>query len=98
MSDQVYMNIPEVTGMADTLQKVSETLSAVLKMLDMLLNMLKSTAFIGKVGGAAVIAFIEWIKPMIDEAVRKTAELSSDVRASVTAFQNGDQEGATKFY
>lgn len=96
--DEVYMDIPAVRGVAKTLHTVSETLKAVLKALDMLVNVLKATAFIGLVGGAAVIQFIEATKPMIEKVAETCEELSSDVNFSVDAFERGDQQGATRFY
>jgi hypothetical protein len=98
MAEQVYMDIPAVKNMANTLGQVSEVLKAVSKTLEALANILKSTAFIGLVGGAAVLAVIEMIKPFIKKMADKSAELKKDVTDSVNAFERGDQQGATKFY
>lgn len=94
----VYMDIPAVQGISKNFSTISDVLKAVSKTLEAISNALKATAFIGLVGGYAVVQFIEVIKPQIDEMVQKTAELSKDLSASVTAYQNGDQQGATKFY
>jgi hypothetical protein len=99
MSDsQVYMNIPEVRGIAKSLQTISEVLTNVARVLDVLINTLKATAFIGLVGGYAIAQFLEMIKPQIEKMAEKCAELNRDVEASVTAYENGDAEGATRFY
>lgn len=94
----VYMDIPAVRGISKNFSTISDVLKAVSKTLEAIANALKATAFIGLVGGYAVVQFIEVVKPQIDEMVQKTAELSKDLAASVTAYERGDQQGATKFY
>jgi hypothetical protein len=99
MSDtQVYMDIPAVKDIAKNFNTISEVLSNVAKVMDVLINTLKVTAFIGLVGGYAVSQFLEMIKPQIEKMSEKCAELSKDVNASVTAYERGDAEGATRFY
>lgn len=94
----VFMDIPAVKGISKNLGTISDVLKGVSKALEAISNALKATAFIGLVGGLAVVQFIEVIKPQIDEMVEKTAELSKDVSASVAAYERGDTQGATKFY
>ncbi|MFZ4664214.1 MAG: DUF6507 family protein [Caldilineaceae bacterium] len=94
----VYMDIPAVKGISKSLGTISDVLKGVSKALEAISNALKATAFIGLVGGLAVVQFIEVIKPQIDEMVEKTAELSKDVAASVAAYERGDAQGATKFH
>ncbi len=98
MSNQVYMNVPAVRDMAKNFGTISEVLSTVAKVLDVLTATLKSTAFIGLVGGYVVIQFMESIKPHIENMSEKCAELSKDLGASVDAFERGDEMGATRFY
>jgi len=95
---QVYMDIPAVRDIAKTLKTVSEVLTNVVRLLDVLINTLKMTAFIGLVGGYAVAQFLEMIKPHIEQMAEKCDELNQDVNASVDAYENGDNEGATRFY
>jgi hypothetical protein len=97
MAKEVYMNIPEVEGMSNTLHDVSEVLKAVAKTLRAIADALKSNFFTGIVG-AGVIAFIEFVEPIIKKIAEKCAELSKDVKASVTAYKNGDAAGSTRFY
>ncbi len=98
MAEQVYMDIPAVRNIANTLGQVSDTLKAVAKTLEALANILKSTAFVGLVGGAAVLHVIETVKPYIIRVAEKSAELKKDVLDSVAAFERGDAQGATRFY
>jgi len=98
MAEQVYMDIPAVKNIANTLGKVSQVLKGVSKTLEALANVLKTTAFVGLVGGGAVLAVIEMIKPYIKKMADKSAELKKDVTDSVNAFERGDIQGATRFY
>lgn len=97
-NDEVYMDVPAVREMAKNLGTIGETLTNVVKVLDMLLTTLKTVAFIGMVGGAAVALFIEMIKPYIERLAEKFTELGGDVSASADAFERGDTVGATRFY
>jgi uncharacterized membrane protein YgaE (UPF0421/DUF939 family) len=92
------MDIPAVEGIARTFGQVSEVLKQVVTALDVLINILNSTAFIGAVGGAVVAHFMEIMKRQLDDMADKTEEISHDVSAAVEAYQNGDAQGATKFY
>jgi hypothetical protein len=64
----------------------------------MLIMTLKTTAFIGLVGGAAVAQFLEMIKPHIENLAEKCEEISGDLDKSVDAYERGDALGATRFY
>ncbi len=97
-NDEVYMDIPAVRDIAKTFGNVSDVLKNVSQVLQVLIDTLKATAFIGLVGGLAVAHFMEMIKPYIDKMAEKCAELKSDVTASVDAYERGDAQGATKFY
>jgi len=96
--NEVYMEVPAVRQMAKNFQTISEVLSTVNKVLEAMLMILKTTAFIGLVGGTAVAGYIEMIKPYIEQWVQQTAEIGRDLDASVTAYENGDEQGATRFY
>lgn len=96
--DEVYMDIPAVRSFSKTFNTISETLETVSKALEALANILKATAFIGLVGGMAVVHFIEMVQPPIEEMAEKCAEISQDLSAAVDAFERGDAIGATRFY
>jgi hypothetical protein len=96
--DQVYMDVPAVRGMAKSFGTISEVLQNVVKVLEMLIMTLKTTAFIGLVGGAAVAQFLEMIKPHIENLAEKCEEISGDLDKSVDAYERGDALGATRFY
>ncbi len=96
--DEVYMDVPAVREMAKSFGTISEVLNMVIKVMEALITTLKTTAFIGLVGGYAIAQYMETIKPHIEEMSEKCAELKTDLSASVNAFENGDQLGATRFY
>ncbi|MEZ4662918.1 MAG: type VII secretion target [Caldilineaceae bacterium] len=95
---EVYMDVPQVRDFAKAFGVISEVLETVSKVLEALILILKTTAFIGLVGGYAVAHFMEMIKPHIDEMADKCAELNKDLDASVDAYERGDEQGATRFY
>lgn len=98
MADQVYMDIPAVRGVSKTCQQVGETLAKVNQTMEGLVTLLRTTAFMGLVGGLALAQFMDSIRPYVEQVSQKCLELSSDLDASVTAYEKGDQQGATRFY
>ncbi len=98
MADEVYMEIPAVRSMAKTFGQIGEVLEAVAKVLEGLSMILKTTAFIGLVGGYALAAFIDFIRPHIEQMSKKCQELMQDLNKSVDAYERGDALGATRFY
>jgi hypothetical protein len=98
MASEVYMDVPAVRDVAKTFGTISQVLSTVAKVLEALSMTLKTTAFIGLVGGAVVAQFIDMIKPHIDQMSQKCEELNGDVSAAVDAFERGDAQGSQRFY
>ena len=98
MADEVYMDIPAVRNMAKSFGNIGEVLDAVSKVLEGLLMILRTTAFIGLVGGFALIGFIEMVKPHIEQMAEKCQELMEDLNKSVDAYERGEALGATRFY
>jgi hypothetical protein len=96
--NEVYMDIPAVKGISKTFGTVADVLDKVSQALEVMIDTLKATAFVGLVGGLAYAQYLDVIKTKIDEVSEKCQELSKDVSDSVDAFERGDQQGATKFY
>lgn len=94
----VYMDTEAVRGMAKTFGTIGDILRTVAKTLESLMMVLKTTAFIGMVGGYAVAKYIETMKPPIEEMSEKCEELSKDLDASVLAYEQGDELGSTRFH
>jgi hypothetical protein len=98
VADQVYMDVPAVRGVAKTCQQVGEVLAKANQTMEGLVTLLRTTAFMGLVGGLALAQFMDSIRPYIEQVSQKCLELSSDLNTSIDAYQNGDQQGATRFY
>ena len=96
--NEVYMDVPAVQDIAKTFQQITEVLKGVITALDVLINVLNTTAFMGAVGGAAVAHFMEVIKKQLEQVSQQTEEISNDVSQAAEAYQRGDATGATKFY
>jgi len=96
--DEVYMDIPAVRQMAKNFGQIGEVLQAVNAALEALVTILKTTAFIGLVGGFALIQFIEMIKPHVKRMADKCHELNQDLDSSVVAYERSEKRGATRFY
>lgn len=93
-----YMDIPEVKKISQIFGNVSDVLKGVSAALQAAITILKTTAFVGLVGGLAVAHFMENLKPQVDKLADQCAELSTDVAAAVKAFEDGEEEGSRKFY
>lgn len=98
MADQVYINVPAVRDMAKKFGEISDVLTNVAKAMEMLSNTLKTIAFIGLIGVAALANVIDRIKPYIEQMAEKCAELDKDLNTSVDAYERADELGATRFY
>ncbi|MCP4421245.1 MAG: hypothetical protein GY805_31930 [Chloroflexi bacterium] len=94
----VYMDTDAVRGMAKNFGSIGDVLQAVNKAMQTLSTILKTTAFIGLVGGYAVAQYIDQIRPQIEEMAEKCEELNKDLDASVKAYESGDELGSTKFH
>jgi hypothetical protein len=98
MSQEVYMDVPAVRGIAQNFGRMEEVLRASGRAMEVAITTLKATAFVGLVGGFAVAHFLERIKPVVDQYAAKCDEMNNDLNASVTAYQNGDARGSTRFF
>lgn len=98
MADGVFMNVPAVRKMSRNFSAISRVLKNVSKTLQMLMNILKATAFVGLVGGLAVERYISMIKPQIDRLAKDSAEVAKDLTAAADAYERGDAQGALRFH
>jgi uncharacterized protein YukE len=98
MASEVYMNVPAVRKMARNFSAISRVLKNVSKTLQNLSNILKSTAFVGLVGGMAVQSYINRYKPRLDQLARDSQEISKDLKDAADAYERGDAAGALRFH
>jgi hypothetical protein len=98
MSEEVYMDVPAVRGIARNFGQMEDVLRVASRSMETAIATLKTTAFMGLVGGYAVATFLDRIKPVVDQYAAKCDEMENDLNASATAYQNGDARGSTRFF
>jgi hypothetical protein len=94
---EVYMDIPAVTSMAQAFGGFSDALKTVSTILQGAIDLLNATAFIGDVGGAAVAAWLNTIKPNVDNMANKMSELQSGIQGAISNYVTGDTNGSALF-
>ena len=97
MPDVVQMDYEEVEQSAKGFENAGETLEMVNKVLDALLVLIRATAFIGLVGGAAMEAWIKRVQPEIVKASKMCFELTADLRQAVVRRRGAEDETTPVF-
>jgi len=97
MAQEVYMDIPQVQKMAQTFGSFGDILHGVSQALQAAITILQVTAFIGLVGGTAVEAYLNMIKPRVDQLSNKMHELQGDITGAISNYETGDQSGSARF-
>jgi len=93
MAKERHMDPAKVRAMGQSLETMSNILKVVSTVLEVQMTILKTTAFIGLVGGLAVERYLAQIKPKIDEMAKMTAELSQDAILSAQDWEKAQQSG-----
>ncbi|MCA9885824.1 MAG: hypothetical protein KC615_01755 [Anaerolineae bacterium] len=91
--NDVHMEPARVRAMAERFSGFSTTLKVVAGILEAQMMILKTTAFIGLVGSAAVERYLAALKPQIEEMSRKCEEISQDMQIAVRAWEEAQQSG-----
>jgi flavoprotein len=94
---EVYMNIPEVERISQGFESAAEVLGEISQVMQRVSDVLKATAFIGAVGGAAVIYWLDTIQPVVQQLSDYCEEVHSDIDIAVQNFINGDTDAAGRF-
>jgi len=94
---EMKINYSDVEQSAAGFEQVGNTLKMVNKALLAAIMLLKTTAFIGMVGGHAVAAYLENIQPKVDQLSDKCIEMAGDLRATMAQKQQEDEGNAPKF-
>jgi len=97
MADEVYMDIPQVQKMAESFGNFGEILRGVAKALEVAIMVLRTTAFVGLVGGFAVERYLSMIKPRVENLAKKMDELNGDLTGAINHYQTGDESGSRRF-
>lgn len=97
MAEEVYMDIPRVQNMAEAFGNFGEVLQGVAKALEIAISILRTTAFVGLVGGFAVERYLSMVKPRVENLAKKMEELQKDLKGAIRHYQNGDESGSRRF-
>lgn len=94
----VFMDTVAVQEMADSFEQAAEFLEGVAKFLDGLIMILKTTAFMGFVGGMAYERYLSTLKPQIESLAEYCHEIHTDLEDAIQRYIAGDEEGASRFF
>lgn len=97
VNNAVYMDIPGVQSMADKFRMMGDLLLSVGRALEAAATVLKVTAFAGRVGGTALLHYIEEIKPKVDWLGQKFQEINADLLSAIVSYRDGDTQGSRRF-
>lgn len=95
---EVFMETEEVEDLARRFSEIAEVLRVVAKVMETLMNIIRTNAFIGLVGGFIVERYLATLKPKIENMATYMDEISRDLKTAVKLYINGDKEGASRFY
>lgn len=98
MADEIFMDVPAVKKMADKFGDMEDKLKQTSKTLQAAIQMLRASAFVGLVGNAAALSYLEQLKPQIDKYAEKCGEMTDDLKKSAEAYERGDAQGAARFH
>jgi hypothetical protein len=93
MANERHMEPAKVRAMGQALETMSGILKVVSTVLEVQMTILKTTAFIGLVGGLVVERYLAMIKPKIDNLAKMTAELSQDALLSAADWEKAQRSG-----
>ncbi len=97
MAEEVFMDIPQVQKMSEAFGNFGDILQGVNKVLEMTIMVLRTTAFVGLVGGIAVERYLSVIKPRVEKMAQKMLELQGDLQGAINNYQTGDESGSRRF-
>lgn len=93
MAPQRHMEPAKVRAMGEAFQTAAGVLKIVSGVLEVQMQILRTTAFIGLVGGLAVERYLGMIKPEIDRMAKAAEELSQDAILSAVDWEKAQGEG-----
>jgi hypothetical protein len=91
------MDYEAVQGFADGFGKISESFKKVSKVLQAAITILRSSAFTGAFGTAALAQYLSGIKPTIDRLAATCSEFDTDLRAAIAAHREADEAAEARF-
>lgn len=96
-STTVQMDYDVVTAGSKSFKAVADMLRAVAKTLEVLINILRATAFLSGGTSLALANYLENIKNKINPLAKLCEEFSGDLARAVTDHKRGDVQGKRYF-
>ncbi len=96
-TNEVYMDVPVVEGMAKQFMGFGDVLDEVGKSIGQLADVMKMTAWLSLGATAAIAAYLHAIEPNFKRAATKMRELSQDITDAVASYKKGDNTGSSHF-
>jgi len=93
MAQKRYMDPDKVRVISLGFKTAASVLKVVSSVLEIQITILKTTAFMGMVGGAAVEMYLETIKPQIDDLGKLCEQIGGDVDNSIRLWTLAQQDG-----
>lgn len=91
--ETTYMDFDRMKQISEGFKDAAELLQKVSQALEAAMLVLKMTAFVGLVGGAALERFINIIKPRIDDLAKNFIEMSDDINGAIDLYRTAQQAG-----
>lgn len=98
MADEIYMDIPVISGYADDFESINLELKTLKGAVQAAILALEASAFTGNFASKVQTDYLEGILSKIDTFATACEEMSGDLKASADAYEKGDELGATKFH
>lgn len=97
LGETISIDYDAVGSMADNFHNSSDVMLDIDKALEIAITILKTSALFGQPGNAALAAYLSGIRPNLQRLAGTCEEMSGDLKASITAFQEGDTSGSARF-
>lgn len=95
---EFYMDVPEVRGEAQFWGETGQTLRKIESALEATITTLQAASLFSMGTTEPLKQQLQQIKQVIDMVEKKVSQLSEDLGASATAYENGDEAGKALFY
>lgn len=93
----VSMDFDVVEALADGFGVAAETLGAVDRALEVVVAVLRTSAFVGLVGNLGLAIYLDNIRPEVRRLAATCAELQGDLYGAIASLRDGDFSGSQRF-
>ena len=93
----VQMDYEAIQRVSNGFNTAKQTLTGVGKVLEVLINVLRATAFFSLGTSAALANYLELIKKKVEKLAKICEEFAGDLAKAITDHKNGDFQGKRYF-